>query len=281
MQGGTAPPNQPQPYSLSSNPSSSHPDAGQHTQYPAPSAPPPTFQDPAAGAARQLYTFIGRYAGQYLPVAATALQAAAQAAAGSRPLSDRQAREMVGEVQEVLSMPVPVPTPGTGNGSGSRTMGFAQGQGQGQTSARGSASSTYAEGMDARMRNVSSSSFTSAHSSSGSGPGLQRVPSSLQPGMPGLAHHDSHGSSHSSSSSFSGLGYGVPPQGAPRASTSTASGGNGQHAAGHCWGGDMSSYESISHADAPAGVDGSPQRPEGRRTSSWFSRGRDEREKTE
>jgi hypothetical protein len=88
--------------------------------------------------------------------------------------------------------------------------------------------------------------------------------------MPPLSHQDSQGSSNSSRSSFSGLGYGLP------------SSGSNPHGQGQVWGGE--SFETISHADAPAGSDGSPQRPErpeGRRTSSWFSRGRDEREKTE
>lgn len=254
-----------QPYQIDPN---TPPHPSQQNQYPAPPAPPPSFQDPAGGAAQKLYGFLGRYAGQYLPVAATALQAAAAAAVGSRPLSNADAQAAARQVHETLQMPVPYAhasssTAGVGGQGGSRTMMHAQGQG-GETSAR--AMGLSAEGLNARgggMRNASSGSF-----------------SGLGMGHPGLAHHDSNGS-NSSRSSFSGLGMGHP-------GSSGAAGGQGQG-----WGGDMSSYESISHADVPAGADvgyhvggspgakASPQRPDKRRTSSWFGRGSDDREKTE
>ncbi|WVR08226.1 hypothetical protein IAU60_005273 [Kwoniella sp. DSM 27419] len=80
---------------------------------------PPSLQDPASGAMQQMYGLVSRYAGHYMPVAITALTAAAGAAqarvqhsqvaqAQSRVPSQVRAEQ----VPESMAMPVPVPTPG-------------------------------------------------------------------------------------------------------------------------------------------------------------------------
>ncbi|WWC93014.1 uncharacterized protein L201_007978 [Kwoniella dendrophila CBS 6074] len=85
---------------------------------------PPTLQDPASGAIQQVYGLVSRYAGQYMPVALSALTAAAASAQNNkqpaRPSS--HLREIAEQIPESLHMPVPVPTPGVKNSSSDATL---------------------------------------------------------------------------------------------------------------------------------------------------------------
>ncbi|KAK8849503.1 hypothetical protein IAR55_004837 [Kwoniella newhampshirensis] len=108
---------------------------------------PPTLADPASGAIQQMYGLFSHYAGHYMPVAISALSAAASAtrplASGSRSRADptTQGYRVAEQVPEQMSMPVPVPTPGVRTSESestlrSRTYTHAQAQAQAQTSAR-------------------------------------------------------------------------------------------------------------------------------------------------
>ncbi|ORX37915.1 TB2/DP1, HVA22 family-domain-containing protein [Kockovaella imperatae] len=69
-----------------------------------PTHQPPSMQDPASGPALQLYGLLSRYAGQYLPVALSALQAAA---ASNRSRQDRDSTPVAMQVPESMAMPTP------------------------------------------------------------------------------------------------------------------------------------------------------------------------------
>ncbi|WVF68619.1 hypothetical protein IAT40_003389 [Kwoniella sp. CBS 6097] len=79
---------------------------------------PPTLQDPASGAVQQIYGLLSHYTGRYMPVALSALTAAAGAAqqrVQPQPQSHSQLQEhpqRAEQVAESIAMPVPVPTAG-------------------------------------------------------------------------------------------------------------------------------------------------------------------------
>ncbi|ORY34913.1 TB2/DP1, HVA22 family-domain-containing protein [Naematelia encephala] len=80
-----------------------------HNEFPTTSSQPPTLQDPASGAVRQLYGFAARYAGRYLPIAVSTLQAAAASATARQQAQPTSFRAE--QVAESMSMPIPIPTP--------------------------------------------------------------------------------------------------------------------------------------------------------------------------
>ncbi|WVQ79399.1 hypothetical protein IAT38_001496 [Cryptococcus sp. DSM 104549] len=82
---------------------------------------PPSLADPASGAMQTMFSFMSRYAGQYMPVAITAISAATANARGAAPAHLQATRSVsdsgsqssrASQVPEQMSMPVPVPTPG-------------------------------------------------------------------------------------------------------------------------------------------------------------------------
>ncbi|WVW86707.1 hypothetical protein I302_108761 [Kwoniella bestiolae CBS 10118] len=80
---------------------------------------PPTLQDPASGAIQQVYGLVTRYAGHYMPVALSALTAAAASAQSSASVRPRERAE---QVPESMSMPIPVPTPGVRSAPSDNTL---------------------------------------------------------------------------------------------------------------------------------------------------------------
>ncbi|KAK1923756.1 hypothetical protein DB88DRAFT_528843 [Papiliotrema laurentii] len=83
-----------------------------HQQYPVSMTQPPSFQDPASGAAQYLLGFVSKYAGQYTPVVMAALSSAANAARGTtQPARSRDPSDpaIASQVPETMSMPIPRP----------------------------------------------------------------------------------------------------------------------------------------------------------------------------
>ncbi|ODN78538.1 hypothetical protein L202_04157 [Cryptococcus amylolentus CBS 6039] len=102
---------------------------------------PPTLNDPASGALQSVFRFASKYAGNYLPVAVTALNAArsqptqpgqsTQGAVHSRSMSSSSGAS---QVPESMTMPTPVPTGAVHREQSdpslrSRTMAYAAGSG--------------------------------------------------------------------------------------------------------------------------------------------------------
>ncbi|WWD04154.1 hypothetical protein V865_002220 [Kwoniella europaea PYCC6329] len=133
---------------------------------------PPTLQDPASGAIQQAYGLFSRYAGHYMPVALSALTAAAASAQSS----NRSAPASSGfparaeQVPESMSMPIPVPTPGVRSSPSdttlrSRTYLHAGGSGNGISSPELAAASGRFQGGRSRPSASSSNSEESLFNS--------------------------------------------------------------------------------------------------------------------
>ncbi|OCF46074.1 hypothetical protein I317_00164 [Kwoniella heveanensis CBS 569] len=73
---------------------------------------PPTLQDPASGAVQQMYGLLSHYTGRYMPVALSALTAAAGAAQQRVQPRSQEHPQRAEQVAESIAMPVPVPTAG-------------------------------------------------------------------------------------------------------------------------------------------------------------------------
>ncbi|KAL7424876.1 hypothetical protein Q5752_000562 [Cryptotrichosporon argae] len=146
-----------------------------------PSAPPPTLADPTSGTAQQLYGLLSHYASRYLPVAVSAMTAAAASATGRDGARGSGARGI-----EVDTMPMPVPHPYAHPPAESRTLAHARGAAHAPASASTTArapqvAATYRalahtpseESVHSRASSVSG---TGSGSGSSSGP-PSRVPS--------------------------------------------------------------------------------------------------------
>ncbi|KAK4685289.1 hypothetical protein P7C73_g4861, partial [Tremellales sp. Uapishka_1] len=85
---------------------------GIEPQYPNTIHQPPTLSDPASGAAQALYGYLSRYAGHYMPIAISAVSAAAQQASRSTHVQGYATDPThASQVQPTHDMPIPQPTP--------------------------------------------------------------------------------------------------------------------------------------------------------------------------
>jgi len=91
----------------------------EHEQYPNNAQQPPTLQDPASGAVQQAYSLLTHYAARYLPVALSAVNAAATRIPG-------HGESFRTPEQGYMEMPIPRPTPPVSHRTSSRTLHHAQ-----------------------------------------------------------------------------------------------------------------------------------------------------------